>query len=392
MAATELSGILNDAGAQLGKVHAILPRPNSVNLKNQIRQFDITGTNFITGMRAWAAGITVLIHAGGAGLRDYGALGNYVADLGRTGVYIFFVISGYCVAVSFSNSKSYGEYLMKRLARIVPLYYFWLLTWFMIHMSGASGAKVTILDLTYWLTFTSSFTHETQKNALLGVEWSIPIEVFWYLFIPVGLMVAKNVRRAAALAIAAMIAVYALRKLLVQVLSYPPDIFAIFFHWTPFPYAISFGLGLLAYRMRQTDFNERWLRLFTVVGLLTIPIFAVAAAFLTKLQRFEFLVISFAATLIIAAGRDTMIVLLPLFNAKVVQYVGILSYSIYLSHPIVIFGYRRLMPQSSSQFLDFIMISSLTIVLSSATHALIENRGTQLLRSYLAGKQKVLAI
>jgi peptidoglycan/LPS O-acetylase OafA/YrhL len=363
-----------------------------VNFKIQIRQFDITGTNFITGMRAWAAGMTVLIHSGGAGLRDCGALGNYLADLGRTGVYVFFVISGYCVAVSFSNSKSYTEYLMKRLARIVPLYYFWLLVGFMIHMSGASGANVSIYDLTHWLTFTSSFTYATQKNAMIGVEWSIPIEVFWYLFIPAGLMIAKNVHRAVALVIAAMIVVLVLRKLLNRTLPYPPDVFPFFFHWSPIPYAISFGLGILAYRIRQTDLNQRSLKLFTVGGLLTIPIFAIATAFLPTLERIEFLVISFATTLIIATGRDTMIVLLPLFNSKIVQYVGVLSYSIYLSHPIVIFGYRKLMPQSSSQFLDFIIIFGLTIILSYMTHTLIENRGTQLLRKYLADKQKVLTI
>ena len=52
---------------------------------------DYGSTAFITGMRAFAALMGVLIHAGGAGFRDLGAIGNNIADFGRTGVYVFFV-------------------------------------------------------------------------------------------------------------------------------------------------------------------------------------------------------------------------------------------------------------------------------------------------------------
>lgn len=81
-------------------------------------------TDFITGMRAFAAIAVVLIHSGGAGLRDLGDFGNNLADLGRTGVYVFFVISGFSVASSYSSSNGYFDYINKRLWRIAPLYYF----------------------------------------------------------------------------------------------------------------------------------------------------------------------------------------------------------------------------------------------------------------------------
>ena len=43
------------------------------------------GTNFITGMRAFAALAVVMIHTGGAGLRSLGAIGNKLADAGSAG-------------------------------------------------------------------------------------------------------------------------------------------------------------------------------------------------------------------------------------------------------------------------------------------------------------------
>jgi hypothetical protein len=51
---------------------------------------DYGDTNFITGMRAFAALAVVVIHSGGAGLRNLGQWGINLADIGRTGPYVFF--------------------------------------------------------------------------------------------------------------------------------------------------------------------------------------------------------------------------------------------------------------------------------------------------------------
>ena len=83
-------------------------------------------TNFITGMRAYAALAVVLIHTGGGGLREFGLLGNNFVDFCKTGVIVFFAISGFSVADSYKRSKGYTQYLLKRLFRIAPLYYFWI--------------------------------------------------------------------------------------------------------------------------------------------------------------------------------------------------------------------------------------------------------------------------
>jgi len=86
-----------------------------------------SNTNYITGMRAFAALAVVMIHAGGAGLRDLGEIGNRMADLGSSGVYVFFVVSGFAVTNSFTKDGGhYWKYLEKRLRRIVPLYFCWL--------------------------------------------------------------------------------------------------------------------------------------------------------------------------------------------------------------------------------------------------------------------------
>ena len=64
-------------------------------------------------MRAWAALGVMLIHSGGAGLRDLGVFGNRIADFGSSGVYAFFVISDFCVCYSYLNAKNYRAYILK---------------------------------------------------------------------------------------------------------------------------------------------------------------------------------------------------------------------------------------------------------------------------------------
>ena len=57
---------------------------------NSIFKKDYGSTSFITGIRAFAAMAVVLIHAGGAGLRNLGSFGNNIVNFGQAGVYVFF--------------------------------------------------------------------------------------------------------------------------------------------------------------------------------------------------------------------------------------------------------------------------------------------------------------
>lgn len=143
---------------------------------------DYGATSFITGLRAYAVLITILIHAGGAGLYLLGPLGERIVGLGRTGVYMFFVISGFSVANSYIHSKGFGDFLSRRLWRIAPLYYFWL-----IIMVAFGNTEVSLYNFLMHVSFLS-FADSTIANSILMVEWSIPVEIVWYIFTPVLVM------------------------------------------------------------------------------------------------------------------------------------------------------------------------------------------------------------
>ena len=93
---------------------------------------------------------------------------------GIAGVWIFFALSGFLLAIPFARrpelaiSKDYmAEYILRRLKRIIPMYYFFIVTTFFITGKFGSGAWRHLLFL--------------QGD---GHLWTIPQEMLFYLFLP----------------------------------------------------------------------------------------------------------------------------------------------------------------------------------------------------------------
>jgi len=62
-------------------------------------------TDFITGLRAVAATMVVVMHTGA--FSAFGPIGEAVTSAGKYGVDVFFVISGFTVAKTFTEARDY---------------------------------------------------------------------------------------------------------------------------------------------------------------------------------------------------------------------------------------------------------------------------------------------
>ena len=74
-------------------------------------------TDFVTGMRAYAALAVLITHAGGGGLIELGDIASRLVALGGQGVAVFFVISGYSVSASYVASKGFVDYAGSNMKR-----------------------------------------------------------------------------------------------------------------------------------------------------------------------------------------------------------------------------------------------------------------------------------
>lgn len=265
-------------------------------------------TTFITGMRAFAALAVVLIHAGGAGFRELGVIGNNLADFGRAGVYVFFVISGFSVSSSYETSSGYFDYLNKRLWRIAPLYYFWLMVTIIIGASATYWQKQFNSEIDFYNIFLHllflSFLDYRITNSIIGVEWSISIEVFWYFVLPLLLVVCGNKIKCLCVLVISLL-IYMLPVRFPHVLPVDSENAKLAMHWSPIPYMFAYALGITAYRFRKfcTHSNAIGNCIFTLSVVLA-GIYVWHPVIITKLFYDEFIFVTLLTACLIMFGTN----------------------------------------------------------------------------------------
>jgi len=132
-----------------------------------------------------------------AGLERFDLLG-FLAK-GHTGVELFFVISGFCMATtamkSFNDGYSFytlKNYLIKRFLRIAVPYYAAILIWnVLIHFFNLTHKPHDTYHNLMHLLFLHTLTNDTFYS-VSGVFWSIAVEMHFYLVLPVILIFARE--------------------------------------------------------------------------------------------------------------------------------------------------------------------------------------------------------
>jgi peptidoglycan/LPS O-acetylase OafA/YrhL len=107
-------------------------------------------------------------------------------DLGRTGVLLFFLVSGYCIAFSLEQTsrRPILSFWVRRICRLYPAY--WLAVIVAIALDGGGHSLWVYLAN---LTMVQTALHQPD---LVGVFWTLFYELAFYalasLFLPLGIM------------------------------------------------------------------------------------------------------------------------------------------------------------------------------------------------------------
>jgi exopolysaccharide production protein ExoZ len=156
-------------------------------------------------LRAYAAMLVVIFHSQ-AIVPQYSHSISKSAELmgsfGTYGVDLFFIISGFVITYTVQKSHpSAIEFLVKRLIRIVPLY--WSLTLFYVLLSmifPAAFNDVSQLTLSHLGISLGFISFINNPFPILGVGWTLEYEMLFYLiasgillftsslFVPVGIL------------------------------------------------------------------------------------------------------------------------------------------------------------------------------------------------------------
>jgi peptidoglycan/LPS O-acetylase OafA/YrhL len=335
-------------------------------------------TDFVTGLRAIAATMVICIHTGA--FLQFGWLGTNVTEAGKYGVQVFFVISGYTIAATWFGGDGYRTFLIRRLARIAPTYWVVILIAAVLYWLGMTkgsdwlkvyGADLDAYNLFLHVTFLS-FVDYRIANSILGVEWSIPIEVFWYVVLPFLLPFTRAWRPFLIGMVALLFAALVTRAAFGAV---APSTAA---KWFPTTFGAYFLLGAACYQLRRAGWHHVSTRaplvMWVSVGLFLLVLAAAPSG--------GGALIGLATAGLLIARKDSVGRGLWL-DSTPLRFLGTISYSLYLWHMVVIGVLGDRLPANG--LLAFAIVLAITGAVSTATYLVIE-RPTNVWGRHLAAR------
>ena len=327
-------------------------------------------------LRGLAATSVVFFHAKNMSPAiDVGYL-SIVQQFGA-GVTLFFILSGF--SLSLSNYKKIGQadwlhgYAIRRVARIFPIWYFFVLFTFFFHW-WKYGLVYPFSDLIYHIIPFYVFI-PGGHTSFVWAGWTIGVELLFYLFFPYLLIFAKTrILAWSGILVGAILLSLNLREFAPEGLS------SSFYYMTFANQAFVFVLGCLLFfvsrRVKETNFQ----RLYTyVIGGISVLSFAWWGA--TVLNPVDFSMHPYGLIVKAAAlGCLTAFLYLSeepkrsLYN-PVTKFLGDKSYTIYLAHPIVVSLTKRFYPRINEIFpineMAYLAYTSLVLALTFMVAALI---------------------
>lgn len=275
-------------------------------------------------LRGIAAMMVVLFHVTDSSgrLGDTLALPNF--GIGQAGVDLFFVISGFIMWVTTcQRSDTAVEFFLKRLERIAPLY--WILT---LALTGVAIVAPSLLhstkfDFNHFVgsMFFFPVLHPTlgNYNPVLFVGWTLNYEMAFYLLFALTLFLPLKARPEVLLS--------ALVLVVIAGHAFEPSGATAFFTQ---PIILEFGFGIVVgvVYMSSTTLKRPFALALLVCG-------AVALALLGEGDHSPMVDGLAAATIVFGAvmfeKRGS-----PLFRSRPLLTLGNASYSIYLTHVLVL--------------------------------------------------------
>jgi peptidoglycan/LPS O-acetylase OafA/YrhL len=145
----------------------------------------------LTSLRFLAALLVFLFH-----FPPQGAFWDVVAVEGHVGVNIFFVLSGFLITLRYAGTVArgemrFGEYFLRRVARILPLYY----AVFFLSLALTKADAPSFSALLPELTLTQALFGETIDQLVIPTSWSLTVEECFYALAPLLFLAVAAARR-----------------------------------------------------------------------------------------------------------------------------------------------------------------------------------------------------
>jgi len=318
---------------------------------------------------------------------------------GHIGLDIFFVLSGFLIFRSLYLHGVNKQYFVRRFFRIAPIYYFSLIFVLIFIDQSFFFSLQGLWNIVSHLLFLQSFSSATYYG-INPVLWSLSIELIFYLFLPIFFLITK--RKDSRL-------VFGIIIMIILCIVYRYGITAYYSHWDATQRIIyteniigrfdQFALGMLASLAtikisaaksigKKTLNYIKALALSFIVagcsglifGMTVFEEYQSGFRDILLLQVFLHSFIGLSTALLIFGLSNSYQIISKIIGNKVFAFLGVISYSFYIWHVIIIDQIVKLSEKRDLLGLEFPIAFLATLAFSAVTYYLIE-------RSFLAKKK-----
>lgn len=319
--------------------------------------------------------ISILRVVGALGIALYhiGTFNDHIATL-QAGVSLFFCISAFLMMYTTQKGAS-SHFILKRLIRIVPLY--WIMTAFTFaamqvvpSISTGGGTPEFIKSLFFIPYVRHALKSADVVRPMVGPAWTLFYDVYFTIIFGACMKISHKFR--------GILAAVTCTMLLMIQYRFSPEHPFLFILAQPWWISFVVGIGVF-YALRSVWNKSVTTRLQILLGALAAT--ALVLMFLSDLNIYRNAVLSGVAlfSLVLAFKKQAM--------PKAINYLGKISFSFYMIHYYVILTVGKVIDLKvfsvKSMFaIAIIMLSS--VVLASISNYLIEDKFSNFLKKKLS--------
>ncbi len=327
--------------------------------------------NQLDSLRSIAAFSVIFFHF----LPDYNLGG---LPFGWIGVDLFFVISGYLITAILLEQKDVinrkfliiKNFIIKRALRLFPIYYLFI-SFFLFLMYAFRIWMCDKGDVVYYLTYTQNilFFKEGMRSVQTNHLWTLAVEEQFYLFWPWLVVLVSNKNLIRSLIIVIPVTLFFLSVSEIENLR-----MLTIYHFD------TLGAGaLIALFIKE---KGDLLGLFThkikaIIILSSLSILVIGSFYNMSNFPIFLSILALSTSLVIGCYHNFTGVIGNILNLSQLQYLGKISYGLYLYHKPIPFLAKLFMNKAQIQVNNLILLVSsiaLTILIAHLSYHLIEKR------------------
>lgn len=340
---------------------------------------------FLDALRGLAALSVVMVHVATMPnpLLETPVAAETLVLLGSTGVCLFFALSTYSLLYTMparlGERRPFLSFYLRRFFRIAPLFYFWLAV--RLLREYAYGIEHPLPEIAANVFFVFNLIPRYVES-LVFAGWTVGVEEIFYVFFPVLFLLVRNLRSAFIFSAATVGLAYVFNLFLSSLDPAIPWITKLQ-TWSVLEHLPTFAMGSVAFwaaRSVDTEWISRHRGVtssaFLIAGVMLLVVFTGWPGVLPPHLPWQGIL---SALMMVGLQMKTQRLLVN----PITEYLGRISFSFYLGHPILVFYlipvYRRIyqaLPNSTLGFVASVLVTcAILIPIAEITYRLIETRG-----------------